>query len=269
MSTGKTLKLLQVGMVALGLCLWLTDAVDPGALAVPYGFIVKTKEQAPGQGSTIKGIVKYRGPMASPQNIVTRNDTYCSKKPIPSALSIDSTSHGVKDVIVYLDGVESAVPIDSGNSFMISNKDCAFRSRVGHLSTGQHLSIANDDPIMHNTHIRNGEKTVINVGMVPGIEPISKQIRNPGILKVQCAIHEYMEGFIGVFPHTYHTKTDETGEFLIENTPPGEYEIKIWHEVLGTLEETILVPDGEHIVEVNLEYVNPLRQPRNPIILSQ
>jgi len=214
-------------------------------------------------------MVTFSGMISEEVETVPQSVEFCAEKPITPNLSVKQDTRGVKNVIVYIDKIHHLVEVGTEHHLVVTNKDCAFTPRVGTLTVGHHMDIANDDPIIHNAHVRNGKKTLLNVGLVPGIRSISKEVRNPGILTLQCAIHEFMEGFVGVFPHSYHSQTDDIGEFRIGSVPPGEYELVIWHELLGTLRKVLIVKTDEQEVEINFEYPMPMTQDRQPIILSQ
>jgi hypothetical protein len=62
-----------------------------------------------------------------------------------------------------------------------------------------------------------------------------------------------MQGYVFVFDHPYFAITDETGQFRIEDLPPGRWKTTIWHETLGTVQTDVIVPEhGE--VSVRVEY---------------
>jgi plastocyanin len=263
------MKLLWIMSITIAGGLSLAETIDHRALAIPLYHPASLKAAPPRSGTTIKAIVKFQGSVDLHRKSFPPLTPHCTKKAIDESLLVDPDSRGIKDVIVYLDHVEVPVRVDPNHHIVIGNKDCAFQSRVGTLSIGQQVKVTNHDPIMHNVHIRNGNRTVLNVALAPGNQPILKEIHNPGVLLMQCAIHDFMKGFIGVFPHPYHGQTNVIGEFLIEEVPAGEYELKIWHEVLGNLQKTIIVAEGEPSIEVNFDYAPPTLESREPVILPQ
>jgi hypothetical protein len=42
--------------------------------------------------------------------------------------------------------------------------------------------------------------------------------------------HPWMNAFVYVAKDPYVALTDDTGEFVIKDVPPGTYTIKMWHE---------------------------------------
>ena len=45
--------------------------------------------------------------------------------------------------------------------------------------------------------------------------------------------------------HPYYALSDPQGNFRLEGVPPGEYTLTLWHELLGTQEESVTVAKGE------------------------
>jgi hypothetical protein len=55
-----------------------------------------------------------------------------------------------------------------------------------------------------------------------------------------------------VAEHPYYAVTNERGEFALENVPPGNYTLQVWHESLGTLKKDVAVTDGVSPVTVEM-----------------
>jgi hypothetical protein len=54
-----------------------------------------------------------------------------------------------------------------------------------------------------------------------------------------------MEAYLFVADHPYHAVTAVDGTFRIEGIPPGRYELKVWHEMLGSGERDVSVDAGK------------------------
>jgi hypothetical protein len=50
-----------------------------------------------------------------------------------------------------------------------------------------------------------------------------------------------MMGYIVVTEHPYHAISDIYGEYELTDVPPGAYQLKVWHESLGTQEKRVEV----------------------------
>jgi len=208
-------------------------------------------------GATIVGRVIFRGTVPPPQVIpVTRNQETCGASQSIQPMIVDPVSHGVKDTVVSLAlHDESVMPTTDAPSTIstITNRTCAFHPRIGIAKTGDFLETRNDDPVMHNTHIYADKKTFLNVALVAHGQPVQKHIRSPGLLRLACDAHPFMQGFVMVLDHDLLATTDAQGLFSITGVPPGKQEISIWHETLGTLKKQVLVPPQGNVT-VTFEY---------------
>jgi len=61
---------------------------------------------------------------------------------------------------------------------------------------------------------------------------------------IRCDVHKWMNAFVGVFTHPFHTVTHEEGTFELK-VPPGKYEIAAWQEKFGEQTQTVEIADHE------------------------
>jgi len=208
-------------------------------------------------GATVIGQVIFNGTVSPPKTIeVLRDPDFCGASVSIQNLVVDSSSKGVQGVVVSVEGVDNpAGKTPQAATPELRNRDCAFVPRIGTATAKTRLHITNEDPIMHNTHIRHGNRTFVNVAQVPGVRTFKKPVKRPGILKARCDKHEFMEAFILVFAHPYYSVTDTTGHFRISSVPSGLQELTIWHETLGIIHTKVEVPEqGE--VSITVKYPN-------------
>ena len=50
-------------------------------------------------------------------------------------------------------------------------------------------------------------------------------------MPIECNIHTWMRGSVGIFTHPYFAVTDETGAFTIKNAPAGKYRLVVYNGV--------------------------------------
>jgi len=220
--------------------------------------VARTYEEDSGiNGTTVRGRVTITGavPKLKPL-LVPRNSNVCGLTIPNEALQVDQASRGIAAVVVSLEGVTKGKPYPKGQSLVMQNLSCRFHQRANATIVGNQLEIVNKDPIMHNTHIRRETKfgsTLINVVQPVGTKPITRELQQPDFLDVRCDAHPFMHASIHVFEHPYYAVTDEAGVFELPQVPPGTYQLHLWHELLGTQQETINIPAKGDSVTVNLE----------------
>lgn len=207
---------------------------------------------------TVSGQVVYRGANPAPPEAitVTRDAEFCGTTWTDQPLQLDRRSGGIRGAIVSIEGIPLPGNTPSPETIVISNRQCHFAPRIGAIQSTGYLSIRNDDPILHNTHIYQGKRTILNVALVPGNRLIKKRLKRPGLLLVKCDKHTFMQAQIAVFDHPYFAVTDATGHFRIPNIPPGTYTVTVWHQVLGTKKLAVVIP-LEGAPTLSVEYSEP------------
>ncbi|MSP39974.1 MAG: carboxypeptidase regulatory-like domain-containing protein [Deltaproteobacteria bacterium] len=56
-----------------------------------------------------------------------------------------------------------------------------------------------------------------------------------------------------VADHPFYTLTKETGDFVLENVPPGKYTLQVWQETLGTVTQEVTVSGDSTNVTVRMQ----------------
>jgi len=212
-----------------------------------------TEEMSP-EGPVVLGRVLYRGPVPQPVQVeVTRDSELCGQIMTVTTLAVDPITHGVRDAIVHAGGGTEPVSVSPNQGSLVQNRRCVFFPRVAALRTGTQAEITNEDPVMHNTNITLESRTVLNVALVAGGNPIRKPLKKEGLHLVTCNVHKFMQAYRYVFNHPFFDQTSETGQFRILRLSPGPHTISVWHETLGVLHKEIRVPAGG-IVTVDFEF---------------
>lgn len=196
-----------------------------------------------GAGPVVVGRVTYRGTLPPPTQIeVTRDVEVCGPVVNIVPLSVDPVSQGVRNAIIHVgvgQEITDDVPLQVS---VVKNQQCAFYPRVAALRTGAQTEISNDDPLMHNTNMTINSRTVLNVALVAGGNPIRKPLKKEGLYLIKCNVHKFMEAYRYVFNDPFFDRTDETGQFRIVGLPPGLHAVSVWHETLGVLHKEVQVP---------------------------
>jgi plastocyanin len=108
-------------------------------------------------------------------------------------------------------------------------KDKTFTPHILAVEVGATVSFPNDDPIFHNA-FSSYDGRIFDVGLYPPGTTRSVKFDRPGIVRVFCNIHSTMSAVIVVTPGPWLATTNAAGEFEIEEVPPGEYQLHVFHE---------------------------------------
>lgn len=218
-------------------------------------------------GGKVTGTVKLDGKAEKakkatfPDDLDPKDAKLCNgKRPLIRPFYTVGADNGLKDVVVWIEGVERGKAKEKALGYMI-NENCLFDPHVQSLDVGAKVQIENQDPILHTTHaIEQGQRiTMFNVGMPRKGQVAQKKVRRPGIMKIQCdSGHTWMRAWIHAFSHPYHTVTDADGKFEIADVPPGKYTLHFWHENSGTQSKPITVGPNGTVTEAATFEAKPL-----------
>ncbi len=206
------------------------------------------------EGSNVTGIVSFHGTLPVAKTMpVTENAEICGKDVQIQTVQVDAQTSGLRQVVVSVNHVLSPTTDMPLPKRIVVNTNCAFVPRVGAARLGDTLEVQNLDPILHNTHVKIGQKTFLNVAQLAGSRPIPKTLRRTGLHTFRCDKHTFMVGSLLVFDHPYFAVTDEFGVFHLPRLPAGTYTVVVWHETLGSLEQEVIVP-LQGTVTINFDY---------------
>ena len=146
--------------------------------------------------------------------------------------------------VVYLESAPRSAfgSIDGGRAVMDQRNE-TFVPHVLAITTGTVVDFPNSDHIYHNVFSLSRTKN-FDLGRYAAGRSRSVRFDRPGIVRVFCDIHSHMNAFILVFNHPFFAMTDATGQYRIDNIPPGTYSVVAWNEGLTSDPKSVSIPDG-------------------------
>jgi plastocyanin len=191
-------------------------------------------------GATIRGTVKIEGKLPKlPPLQITKYKEVC--KDVPNESLIVGPRQGLRYAVITLEGITKGKAVERETVHELDNLKCRFNPHVQAASIGQFVVLKNSDPILHTAHaVFANEQPHFNVGLYPG-RVSRKPLVAPGVVKIRCEVHPWMAAYIVVTEHPYHAISDIYGEYELGDVPPGIYQLKVWHESLGSQERRIEV----------------------------
>jgi hypothetical protein len=196
----------------------------------------------------VMGKISFDGMPPAPEKIQMSADPYCqqhNKDGVTETVKV--SDGGLENVIVYVSSGAPAGPYATPTQAVeIDQQDCHYVPHVFTIMTNQPLRIKNGDMTLHNIHVWAEKNPQYNQGQpVQGMVNETK-FANPEIaVPIRCDVHKWMNSFVGVFDHPFHTVSKEGGKFELK-VPPGNYEITAWHEKYGKKTMMVEVKDNEH-----------------------
>jgi plastocyanin len=128
----------------------------------------------------------------------------------------------------------------------MEQKDKQFIPHVLAIQSGTDVIFPNFDPIYHNA-FSNFSGQVFDLGLYPPGTSRTITFDRAGVVRLFCNIHSTMSALIVVLKYPWFAVTDASGAFTVSNVPPGDYQLRVFHEraaqrTLRALERKITVP---------------------------
>jgi Polysaccharide lyase family 4, domain II len=232
------------------------------------------QEAAVPDGGAISGTILFSGPPPPPRlyqlNQFPQPD-YCGK--VDNDGNGDRVVHEVavdqgrlSDVVVAVKRVPRGKPFRIGAAEVTADT-CRFlvhgnSAFVGVVKNGGQFRVVNldaepDNPelakgVLHNPHGYeiNGafNETLFNKALPLRGETMTETVRlrkRGTVVKLECDQHNYMTAYFYPVDNPYYAVVGKSGTFVIDQLPPGTYQLHAWHPILGEQVETVTVAAHE------------------------
>ncbi|HEU4403133.1 MAG TPA: DUF2012 domain-containing protein, partial [Candidatus Polarisedimenticolia bacterium] len=151
---------------------------------------------------------------------------------------------GLRNAVVSIGPLRAGKPFPPGEKPAIDQHGCWFIPHVQVVPAGVSMDIVNSDGILHNIHTFPKNNAPINMAQPKFKKVMTHTFETPDIVRVVCDVHSWMKAWIIVAAHPYYAVTGEDGSFALQDVPPGTYTVTVWHETLGTKQQTVTVTAG-------------------------
>ena len=122
----------------------------------------------------------------------------------------------------------AALPTATG---MVEQSYYKFEPYVSVVQTGTKMRFPNRDKNEHHIKVLSGP-SAFEVKVYTRKEPEPVLLDKLGQITLQCLIHDWMNAHIYVVDSPWFSKTTKAGSAVIENLPPGEYDVFVTHPSL-------------------------------------
>ena len=150
------------------------------------------------------------------------------------------------DVVVYIQQVAGAFT-PAAKPVEMDQRSFQFNPHVLPVVAGTTVRFLNSDPTPHNVFSPDNEK--YNLGTWPQGQTKDytfKACAKPPCVYTQlCRVHPEMEGFVVVLQNPLFAVSDKGGKYTIDNVPPGNYVLAVWHAKAKAQPKSITVEAGK------------------------
>lgn len=140
----------------------------------------------------------------------------------------DKSGQGVMDAVFYATPLETALPPAAAETLTVAQEGYVFTPYVAVLRKGGSAKFANRDGREH--HVKSFSPTKGFEMRVPAKTEAAQSVLfdKVGEVALVCHFHDSMRGFIYVVDTPYFGKTDKAGNVVLNNLPPGKYQVQAW-----------------------------------------
>lgn len=132
---------------------------------------------------------------------------------------------------VYLTSDPAPALSDNPPTAVLRQEDLQFDPHVLVIPVGGAVSFPNFDDTYHNVFSYSSAKSFDLGRYLAKSEAPTRVFDKPGEVEVFCEVHSHMRSTILVVSTPYYATTDPSGNFVLENVLPGDYQINIWRNI--------------------------------------
>lgn len=134
---------------------------------------------------------------------------------------------GVAGAVVFMRAPVAAKA--APRSAVMDQIDKQFVPHLLPIAVGTEVRFPNHDQIHHHVYSFSRVKS-FDLPLSKGEEAPPVVFDAPGVVKVGCNIHDWMNGVILVLPSAVFAVTDDGGAFVLRDLPAGDVTLTAWHE---------------------------------------
>jgi plastocyanin len=249
--------------------LWITGLVACGRKTVGVTADDRTVELSQAglvaESPSVSGRVVLLGgpPKSLGQPIEVGGNPFCTGhgKIINPTWKMD-TEGGLGDVVITVSESTRAVNM-STKWAVIDQKNCEYLPTVTAIQAGESIAVRNSDLTYHNVRfIRHQAGTLDkgenleNIAQAGQGEEWVKELRTPGLYRLECDIHRWMRAWVFVHEGIHKAVTGVDGGYSVDRAlPDGEYTVSAWHpRFKKSLSKTVQVVNGTAQVDFAFDF---------------
>lgn len=142
---------------------------------------------------------------------------------------VKTSEGGIVDAVVYIEKIDGKTFTPPKTPAKMDQVDLMFVPHVLPVLVGTTVDFPNSDATRHSVFTPS-KITKFDLGTYSPGSSKSVIFEKPGVIPLLCHVHPEMSSFIVVLETPYFAVTNDKGNYLIKNVPPGKYRLTVWHE---------------------------------------
>lgn len=201
--------------------------------------VAATTAGAPPQAvGVVEGTVTV-GDVPAPAMIAVTTDRAVCGDTVEDRSAVVGPGGGVANAVVIVTGAPWTTDPPAPS---INNRACHFEPRVQVARTRSLVSVTSADDVLHTTHAYDDRaRTTFNVALPFAGMTVTRPLRRPGLVRIECDSHGWMRGWVYVTDDVAGV-TGPDGRFVLSGIPAGTYEVTVWHERYAASSARVTVP---------------------------
>jgi plastocyanin len=151
----------------------------------------------------------------------------------------------IQNVVVFLEPVVASTaraPKLAPTNTTIALQSRQFSPRVRVVTEGSKIEFPNQDPFSHNVFSKtNGG---FDTGTYGRGKTKDQTFKEAGVYPIYCNVHPRMTAFIITLKTALYAQGGNDGRFTVDNVPPGQYKLNVWHDRTTLVTQDVTVGAG-------------------------
>ena len=140
----------------------------------------------------------------------------------------DTDGKPLPDAVALLETANGKAPVKPMADVEISQAKRRFNPRVTLVTVGTRVTFPNFDTVRHHVYSFSPIKT-FELKLYAGVPNAPVTFDKPGFAVLGCNIHDTMAAWVVVADSPWSARTGANGLARIDNIPPGNYRLRVWH----------------------------------------
>ena len=138
-----------------------------------------------------------------------------SGKPLPEA-------------VVFLESASARAAARPLQNAEIAQQSRQFIPQVNVVTVGTSVTFPNRDNVRHHVYSFSPAKS-FELKLYTGTLASPVVFDKPGIAVLGCNIHDNMAAWVVIVDTPYYGRSAADGKLTLDNLPPGDYRLRVWH----------------------------------------